>query len=107
MTEASSELQRVAETLDESPTELLNGGAAEGLRALNAATSELQGIADARGLELSTVNELWERASVRLSDVPDEAALFPAAAEAAGLLYTAAWLMESEAATTEDVRDLL
>ena len=102
-----AELLRVAERLDDSPTELLNGGAAEALRALSHSSTEIEEIARARGIEISAVNELWERASQRLRDVPDEEEVFPAAAEAASLLYTAAWVLQSDSASSKDIRDVL
>jgi hypothetical protein len=58
-------------------------------------------------VESQAVEELWERASARLRDVPERSELFPAAADAANLLYTAAWVLRSDSVTTEDLRSLL
>jgi hypothetical protein len=107
MTPGSADLYRVAERLDESPMELLNGGAADALRALDASATETEAVASARGIDLSTVNELWERANLVLREAPEPDAVFAAAAEAATLLYTAAWVLDSDSATTEDLRALL
>ena len=103
----SSDLWHVAERLDESPMELLNGGAAEALSVLKASASEAEAVASERGIELATVTELWERADARLREVPEPDAVFAAAADAASLLYTAAWVMESDSATTDELRDSL
>lgn len=107
MTPSSADLYRVAERLDESPTELLNGGAADALRALDASAPETEAIARTRGIELSTMHALWERAGTRLREIPEPDAVFSAAAEAAALLYTAAWVLESDSATTEDLKAVL
>jgi predicted xylose isomerase-like sugar epimerase len=107
MTASSADLFRVAERLDESPTELLNGGATDALRLLDASASEIEAVARTRGIELSTINALWERAGVCLREVPEADAVFSAAANAATLLYTAAWVLESDSATTEDLKALL
>jgi hypothetical protein len=87
--------------------ELLNGGAAEALLVLGASASETEGVARDRGIELAVISALWEQAEARLRDAPEPHAVFPAAAEAAALLYAAAWVLESDAATTEDLRALL
>ena len=107
MTASSADLLRVAERLDEWPMELLNGGAVDALSALDASAPEVQAVANTRGIELSTVNALWERAAARVREVPEPDEVFAAAAEAAGLLYAAAWVMDSDSATTQDLRDLL
>ena len=100
-------LLRVAELLDDSPLELLNGGAAAALGALEESSPHVQGIAEARGIEPAVVTELWERANERLRNMPAADDVFAASAEAASLLYTAAWVLESDSATTEDVRAVL
>lgn len=86
---------------------MLNGGASDALIALDAATPETQAVADARGIDISVMNELWARADACLRDVPGPDALYAAAAEAASLLYTAAWVIGSDTATTEELRDVL
>ncbi len=103
----SDDLYRVATRLDETPVELLNGGAADGLRALAASSDAITTVAAERGIEATTARALWDRADARLRDIPDQQALFPAAAEAAGLLYAAAWALGSASATTEDLQALL
>jgi hypothetical protein len=103
----SADLFRVAEMLDESPMELLNGGAADALRALDASAAQTEAVAAERGIDLSTVNELWERAGACLREAPEPDAVFSTAAEAAALLYTAAWVLESNSATTEDLKAVL
>jgi hypothetical protein len=107
MTANSSALFSAAQRLDESPMAMLNGGASDALRALDAAAPEAEGIALARGIDTSVLNELWERAGARLREVPGPDGVFEAAAEAASLLYTAAWVFGSDSATTEDLRDSL
>ncbi len=107
MTPVSADLFGVAERLDESPTELLNGGATEGLRALAASESQARALATTRGLDVDTVRALWERAGARLREQPEVDALYPAAAEAAALLYTAAWVIDADSATDDDVRALM
>jgi hypothetical protein len=107
MTPRAAEIFTAAERLDESPMELLNGGANDALHALDASAGEIEGVAQSRGIEFAQVEELWQRASSRLRDLPEPDALYPAAAEAATLLYTAAWVLESDSVTTEDLRLLL
>jgi hypothetical protein len=103
----AADLFLAAERLDESPIELLNGGAADALRALDASASEAEAVAGERGIELSTVNALWERAGARLRAVPDPDAVFAVAADAAVLLYAAAWVLDSDSVTTEQLLNLL
>jgi hypothetical protein len=103
----SSDLYRVAERLDESPMELLNSGAADALRALDASAPQTEVVAAERDIDPSAMNQLWERAELRLRETPGPDEVFSAAAEAASLLYTAAWVLESESANTEDIRSLL
>jgi hypothetical protein len=86
---------------------MLNGGASDALEALATAAPETKVVAQAREIDVSLVNELWERADARLRDVPEPAAVYDAAAEAASLLYTAAWVLRSDSATTEQLRDVL
>jgi hypothetical protein len=105
MTSQSADLFSVAVRLDESPVELLNGGAAEALKALDAASPEA--VASERGIDTSEVEALWARAGARLREVPGQDELFPAAAEAATLLYAAAWLLDSDEATTDGLRALM
>ena len=107
MTTNATELLRVAERLDDFPMALLNGGASEALQALAASESEGETVATSRGIDPATVNELWQRADACLRQTPEDDAVFSTAAEAASLLYAAAWVLESDSATTEDVRDLL
>lgn len=107
MTESSAALFRVAQRLDESPTAMLNGGASDALRALEEAAPETEAVARARCIDSSALDDLWQRAGDRLRDVPEPDAVFEAAAEAASLLYTAAWIFASDAATDEDLRDVL
>jgi len=102
----SGALFRAATKLDESPAELLNGGAAEALRALEQCEAEANAAASSQGVEPSAVDALWERAGARLRNVPAQDDLFPAAAEAASLLYAAAWVLHSDTVTTEDLRSL-
>lgn len=106
MTAQATDLFSVAVRLDECPTELLNGGAAEALRALDAAASEA--MAPGRsGSVTAEVRALWERAGTRLREVPESSQLFPAAAEAATLLYAAAWVLDSDSVTAEDLHTLM
>ena len=102
-----SALFRAAQRLDETPMAMLNGGASDALEALTAAAPESEAIAQARDIDISVVHELWERADARLRAVPEPDAVFLAAAEAASLLYTAAWVIESDSATTEDLKEVL
>jgi hypothetical protein len=107
MTESSAALFGAAQKLDETPMAMLNGGASDALSALNAAAPEVQIVARTRDIDVAVVNELWERAEARLREAPEPDAVFEAAAEAASLLYVAAWVFGSESATTDDLRDLL
>lgn len=95
----------VAVRLDESPIELLNGGAADALCALDAVAPEA--VASLRGIEVTEVKALWDRASARLRELPAPDQLFPAAAEAATFLYAAAWAVGSDSVTSEDLRVLM
>jgi hypothetical protein len=106
MTPTSDALFRAAQRLDESPMTILNGGASDALLALNEAASETESIAHARGIEVADVNELWSRAATRLREVSVED-VYVAAAEAASLLYTAAWVLGSESATADELRSIL
>jgi hypothetical protein len=103
----SGALFRAATKLDESPAELLNGGAAEALQVLEQCEAEAAAAAASQGVESSAVDALWERAGARLQKLPEQDELFPAAAEAASLLYAAAWVLHSDAVTTEDLRSLM
>jgi hypothetical protein len=104
MTPQVADLFGVAVRLDETPTELLNGGAADALRALAAITPD--SVATLHGIEITEVRALWDRAGARLRETPGSDQLFPAAAEAATLLYAAAWAASSESVTPEDLRSL-
>jgi hypothetical protein len=86
---------------------MLNGGASDALEALEAAASETAEVARGRGIDGAALDELWARTDARLREVPEQDAIYPAAAEAASLLYTAAWVISSEDATTEQLRDVL
>ncbi len=86
---------------------MLNGGASDALEALEAAASETAEVARARDIDAAVIDELWARADARLRDVPEQDAIYPAAAEAASLLYAAAWVIGSGDATTEQLRDVL
>lgn len=103
----SGALFRAATRLDETPAELLNGGADEALQALEQCEAEANAAASSQGVEPSAVDALWERAGARLRKVPEQDELYPAAAEAASLLYAAAWVLHSDAVTTEDLQALM
>lgn len=107
MTSHHADLYTAAARLDESPTELLNGGAVDALSALEASAPDAEAVASARGIEQSDVSALWDRAGTRLRALPGSNDLFPAAAEAATLLYAAAWVLDSGSATTEGLQDLM
>lgn len=107
MTPISTALFHAAQRLDESPTAILNGGAYDALEALAAAAAETGAVAAARGIELSVMNELWARADACLREIPQGDDVYPAAAEAASLLYMAAWAVGSDEATTEQLREVL
>jgi len=102
----AAELFEAAVTLDESPDDLLNGGAAAGLQALRASAPVASAIAAEKELDPVIVDELWGRAVSRLTEMPAPDELFAAAAEAASLLYTAAWMLEAGEPTADDVRTL-
>jgi hypothetical protein len=104
MTSQATDLFSVAVRIDECPTELLNGGAAEALRALDALAPD--SVATLRGIEVTEVKALWDRAGACLRQTPAPDELFPAAAEAATLLYAAAWVASSESATSDGLRSL-
>jgi hypothetical protein len=104
----AAEVYNAAQKLDDTPIAILNGGAAEALRALQASAPEARRVADAHGVSLDEVYSLWERATARLSalpQTPDD--VFPIAGEAASLLYTVAWLLDSEIITAEDLSALI
>lgn len=107
MTSHQTDLYAVAARLDESPTEMLNGGATDALGALAASAPEAEAVASSRGVEQATVKALWERADTRLRDLPGPDELFAAAADAATLLYAAAWMLDSECATTDELEALM
>jgi hypothetical protein len=110
MTSHQDDLYTVAARLDESPTEILNGGAVDGLNALAASAQAAAAAASAHGIEPATVTALWARAEVRLRELPDADdanEMFPAAAEAATLLYAAAWVLDSDSVTAEGLGTLL
>ena len=107
MTSRPNDLHSVAERLDETPTEILNGGSLDALNALAATAPTVAAVASARGIDTATVSALWERTGTRLRQLPDANELFPAAAEAATLLHAAAWVMDSESATAEGLRTLM
>ena len=107
MTPHPNDLFSVAARLDESPTEILNGGAVDALSALAASAQQAEAAASARGIELATVSALWERAGIRLRELPDANEMFPAAAEAATLLYAAAWVLDSDSVTAEGLQALM
>lgn len=103
----SAQLFVVAETLDESPAELLNGAASAGLHALDATAGEIAALASARGLDATSLEDLWSRAQHRLTEMPNPADVYEAAAEAATLLYAAAWVVESDSVTVEELASLV
>jgi hypothetical protein len=108
MTANAAELLRVAKRLDDFPMSLLNGGSSDASRALAASEPEAEAIAASRGIDCATVRQLWDRADVCLRETPgDDDAVFSRAAELASLLYTAAWMLESSSATTDDLTALL
>jgi hypothetical protein len=107
MTSCSADLLTAAERLDESPEELLNGGAIAALQALESCQPDIEAVAAAHGVDLPSLNALWERASARLRETPPLEQLFPAAAEAAVLLYSAAWVLRAESVTTEDLQSMI
>jgi hypothetical protein len=98
----------VAERLDEFPEEFVNGGATDALAALAASKDERDAIAASRGIDESVVSSLWERAGALLRESPERTGnLYRAAADAATLLYGAAWVLGSEDAKTEDLSALM
>jgi hypothetical protein len=105
MSARSADLFCVAVRLDEYPSELLNGGAADALRALDAVAPEA--VASRCGIEAADVQALWDRAGAHLRKMPADDMLFPVAAEAATLLYAAAWAVDAERVTSEDLRALM
>jgi hypothetical protein len=105
MTSQPIDLFSVAVRLDESPEELLNGGATTALHTLDAFSPEAA--ASKAGIGVADVKALWDRAGARLREVPEPDELYPAAAEAANLLYAAAWVVNSESATSEDLQAFL
>ncbi|HEY3864544.1 MAG TPA: hypothetical protein VGL54_00485 [Solirubrobacteraceae bacterium] len=107
MTTHQDDLYTVAARLDESPTEIMNGGAVAGLNALAVSAQAAEAAASAHGIEPTTVTALWERAGVRLRELPDANEMFPAAAEAATLLYAAAWVFDSDSVTAEGLQALM
>lgn len=107
MTEHAVDLFNAAERLDESPMEILNGGAADALRVLDSSASEIATAAETCGIHDSYVDALLERAGSRLREVPEPVDVYPAAAEAATLLYAAAWVLKGDDVTAEHLKDLL
>lgn len=105
MTAQATNLYSVAVRLDESPEELLNGGAAQALHALDAFPPETA--ASKSGVAVAEVTALWDRAGERLRDLPAPDELYPAAAEAASLLYAAAWVVGSDSVMSEDLQALM
>jgi hypothetical protein len=107
MNAVAASLFEAAERLDESPIELLNGGAHDALHALSRSSADAEAAANERGLDTAAVAALWQRADARLRATPPADAVFAAAADAASLLYAAAWVLDSDAVTTEEVLYLL
>lgn len=107
MTSCSADLLTAAERLDESPEELLNGGAIAALQALETCQTDIEAVAAAHGVDATTLNALWERAGARLRETPPLEDLFPAAADAAALLYSAAWVLVAESVTAEDLQSII
>jgi hypothetical protein len=107
MTSCSADLLTAAERLDESPEELLNGGAIAALQALESCQTDIEVVAAAHGIDLPALNALWEHARARLRETPTPEQLFPAAADAAALLYSAAWVLRAESVTTEDLQSMI
>jgi hypothetical protein len=104
---ASADLFNAAVVLDESPVEMLNGGAAEGLRALEASAGLGAELAVRRNVDPDAIHSLWDRAATALRRSPDGDELFPTAADAAVLLYAAAWFLGADDATTAQREQLL
>jgi hypothetical protein len=96
-----------AERLDESPEEMLNGGATAALRTLESCQPDIEAVALSRSVDVTELNALWKRADARLRETPSPEELFPAAADAAALLYAAAWVLHADSVTTADLRSVL
>ncbi|MBN1609249.1 MAG: hypothetical protein JW940_21645 [Polyangiaceae bacterium] len=107
MTGHAVQLFEAAERLDESPREMLNGGATDALEVLEASATDIAAAAQIRGIETADVDALLDRTASRLRTLPGEDGVFPAAAEAATLLYATAWVLDSETANAEDLRALM
>lgn len=104
---ASADLFNAALVLDESPITMLNGGAAVGLRALEASAGLGEELAVRRNVDPDAIHTLWARAATVLRRTPDADELFPTAADAAVLLYAAAWFLEADDVTTAQLEQLL
>lgn len=104
---ASIDVYNAAVRLDETPVELLNGGADAGLRALEASAGLSQELATSWGVDHHAVADLWNRAETSLRAAPEADTLFEAAADAAVLLYAAAWFLQADEITADDLEQLL
>ena len=108
MSAYATELFKAAERLDEKPEELRNGGASDALRVLADSVEERDSTAMARGIDKATVSALWDRADALLRSAPSsDAELFPTAANAAVVLYGAAWVLGSDSVGREDILALM
>lgn len=108
MSSYAAALFQAAERLDETPEELLNGGARDALRVLADSVQERDSTAIARGIDKATVSALWDRADALLRSTPSsEDELFPTAADAAVVLYGAAWVLGSDSVRREDILALV
>jgi hypothetical protein len=108
MSSHATDLFKAAGRLDEKPEELLNGGATDALRVLADSVEERDEAAAARGIDKATVSALWDRADALLRSAPSsEDELFPTAANAAVVLYGAAWVLGSDSVGREDVLALM
>ena len=107
MNAVAATLFSAAARLDESPIDLLNGGAIAALQALEDSMPKAEAVATERGIDPSAIAALWGRAGARLRATPADDAIFAAAADAAVLLYAAAWVLDSDSASTEDLLNLL
>jgi hypothetical protein len=103
---SADDLRQAAQRLDDCPSVMLNGGAHSALVALAKAADEGQQRADLWGLE-AEVTELWARATRQLEAVPSVEALYPAAANAAVMLYTASWFLTAPNPTAGDLQAIL
>jgi hypothetical protein len=102
----SQALFSAAVRLDELPRHTLAYEAGTALEALEQTHDAARDTAAQKGFDASLVDAVWGDAAARLRAGPEDD-LFRAAADAASLLYTAAWLLDTPEANGPEIELML